>query len=94
MHGSCGLRYYGQGRVSEGGGGMGYSLFSVGEKVRILSGSFIGIEGIVTSPAHAARTAGTVVLQTDSELSPVTLSAVIDGHSVKLRVPPELLGRI
>jgi hypothetical protein len=73
---------------------MGYSLFSVGERVLIVSGSFQGIEGTILPSASAAHTAGTVILQGESELLPVTMSAVIDGQAITVRVPPELLRRI
>lgn len=73
---------------------MGYSLFSVGECVRIVSGSFKGIEGTVVAPLDAAFADGTVLLHADSELRPVTISTVMDGHDVAIRVPPELLERV
>jgi transcription antitermination factor NusG len=83
-----------QGQLSEGSKtNMGYSLFSVGERVCVTSGSFRGTTGIVVAPVSAQRASGVVVLSSPSELSPVTISATVDGHPLTLRVPPELLGR-
>jgi hypothetical protein len=74
---------------------MGDSLFSVRERVRILSGSFQGVEGTVIQPLDVANAQGTVILRTEnSELSPVAISSVIKGKSVAIRVPPELLERV
>jgi hypothetical protein len=78
---------------------MGYSIFCVGDDVRIVSGSFAGMVGIVAPPSSAHQSSGTVVLSTERMLSApsdkrhVTVAAVIDGHSIALRVPPELLER-
>lgn len=73
---------------------MGYRLFSVGEHVRVTAGAFKGIEGTVVPPADNAGTAGTVLLQAEGELLPVTISTILDGHSLTLRVPPERLERV
>lgn len=71
---------------------MGYSIFSVGDSVRITSGTFAGLVGKVNAPASAAESAGTVVLsESGSTLLPVTVTTALDGHAVSLRVPPELL---
>lgn len=72
---------------------MGYSIFSIGEDVRIVSGSFAGMVGIVAPPSSAYQSSGTVVLSAQSEKRHVTVATVIDGHSIALRVPPELLER-
>ena len=77
---------------------MGYTLFNIGDDVQINAGSFTGIMGIVAPSASAYQSCGTVVLNRelngDSSLLPVTVAAVIDGHVVALRVPPEYLQRI
>lgn len=73
---------------------MGYTLFSVGERVRIASGNFAGVEGRVVSPLEQAQSGGTIVLHGASMLLPVTIAALIDGRAVSLRVPPELLERV
>ena len=72
---------------------MGYSIFSVGDDVRIVSGSFVGMIGIVAPPSSAHQSSGTVVLSGPSDKRHVTVATVIDGHSIALRVPPELLER-
>jgi hypothetical protein len=73
--------------------GMGYTIFSVGDEVCIVGGTFVGIEGIVVPPSEIHRTA-TLASGGESKLLPVTVSVIIDGHQVNLRVPPELLKRI
>ena len=70
---------------------MGYSLFSVGQNVRIVAGSFAGTWGIVAPPASAYQSSGTVLLAAESDKGPVTVAATIDGHAIAGRVPPELL---
>ena len=72
---------------------MGYTIFSVGDDVRIVGGTFVGIEGIVLPPSETHRMA-TVALRGESKFLPVTVSTIIDGHQVNLRVPPEILERI
>ena len=72
---------------------MGYSIFCVGDDVQIVGGSFAGMVGIVAPSSSAHQSSGTVVLSGESELLHVTVAAVIDGHSVALRVPPEMLER-
>lgn len=69
---------------------MGYSLFSVGDHVRVTAGAFQGVEGTVVAPLDRSG-AGTVLLQSDGELLPVTISTVLDGHCITLHVPPERL---
>jgi ribosomal protein L24 len=74
---------------------MGYSRFSIGDEVRIVSGAFMGMRGQVAPPLHAAKSSGTVINPGCSTgARPVTIAAVIDGHELKLRVPPELLERL
>ena len=73
---------------------MGYTLFSVGQRVRIVSGNFAGVVGTVASPLEPTNSGGTIILHGSSMLLPVTVVATIDGRSVSLRVPPELLERI
>lgn len=73
---------------------MGYTLFSIGERVRIVRGEFAGVEGKVVSPLEPAQPGGTILLHGVSMLLPVTLAAFIDGRAVSLRVPPELLERV
>ena len=73
---------------------MGYSIFSVGDDVQIVRGGFAGMVGIVAPPSIAHQSSGTVVLSAQSDKRPVTVATVIDGHSIALRVPPELLERI
>ena len=72
---------------------MGYTIFSVGDDVRIVGGTFVGIEGVVVSPTETHQTA-TVALQGESMFLTVTVSTIMDGHVINLRVPPELLERI
>ena len=73
---------------------MGYSLFSVGERVRIIRGNFAGVEGEVVSPLEPAQPGGTIILHGESKLYPVTIVTLLDGRAVSLRVPPELLERV
>ncbi len=73
---------------------LGYSIFSVGDIVRVTGGSFVGIEGKVVAALNAARSSGTVMPAGASLLMPVTVSTILDGHEVSLRVPPNLLQRI
>lgn len=73
---------------------MAGSSFSVGESVRVLSGSFEGIEGTVVPSVDAARASGTVILSTNVEAIPVAISVILDGHEMTVRVPPELLVRV
>ena len=73
---------------------MGYTIFSVGDEVRVSGGAFVGVEGVVVAPTASIQTGGTVVLKSGSMLLPVTVSTIMDGHVVALRVPPELLERI
>ena len=73
---------------------MGYTIFTVGDEVQIVGGCFAGMVGIVAPPSSAHQSSGTVVLSGDSDLQLVTVTTVIDGRSVALRVPPELLERI
>lgn len=75
-------------------GPMGYSLFSVGERVRIIHGNFAGIEGEVVSPLEPTQAGGMIILHGPSKLSPVTIVTLLDGRAVSLRVPPELLERV
>ena len=72
---------------------MGYTIFTVGERVRVHSGSFAGIEGTVVAPT-ASHEGGTVVVQGASMLLPVSVVTIIDGHEVTLRVPPDILERV
>jgi hypothetical protein len=73
---------------------VGCTNFSTGDRVRITSGKFAGLVGVVKDPALAVGAAGTVILSGgDGELLPITVSASIDGHTLLLRVPPELLER-
>ncbi|BBO33401.1 hypothetical protein PLANPX_3013 [Lacipirellula parvula] len=69
---------------------MGYTIFSVGDVVRIRSGIFAGASGIVASPTVPAD------LYASSECSramllPVTVEAVVDGEPLTLRIQPESL---
>lgn len=74
---------------------MGYSIFSIGETVRINRGSFTGIEGTIVDPVTAHEAGGTVILHEGATmLLPVTVAASVEGHSLTLRVPPDLLERI
>jgi len=73
---------------------MGYSLFSIEERVRILSGSFQGIEGTVVAPLDAVYAEGTVLLRAGGDLLPVTIWTSMDGFDVAIRLPPELIERI
>lgn len=70
---------------------VGYTIFSLGQDVRIVAGTFAGVQGTVISPHTAHQATGTVILSGESRLKPVSLEAVIEGRVVVLRVPPELL---
>ncbi len=72
---------------------MGDSIFSVGDAVRIIDGSFVGVVGIVARPSSDDQSDGRVVLAAKSAKQPVTVATVVDGQSFSLRVPPELLER-
>lgn len=72
---------------------MGYSLFSLGQEVRIVSGSFVGVVGTVIAPTEPHDAFGTVILSGESERLPVSVASVINGHRFVMRVPPELLER-
>ena len=73
---------------------MGYSILNVGDSVRITAGAFAGLIGKVDYPTIAAKSAGTVVLSGGgSSLLPVTVTTILDGRTISLRVPPELLER-
>lgn len=73
---------------------MGYSLFTVGDRVRIIRGNFAGVEGKVVSPLEPAQAGGTIILHGESKRYPVTIVTLLDGRSVSLRVPPEILERV
>ena len=73
---------------------MGYSLFTVGDRVRIIRGNFVGIEGKVVSPLEPTQAGGTIILHGESQLHPVTIITLLDGRAVSLRVPPEILERV
>lgn len=73
---------------------MGYSLFSVGDRVRIIRGNFAGVEGKVVSLVEPAQPGGTIILHGESNLYPVTIVTLLDGRAVTLRVPPENLERV
>jgi transcription antitermination factor NusG len=68
-------------------------IFSVGEDVRITGGAFVGLEGVVIPPSDPTGSLGTAVLA-GSNLTPVAVATMIDGHAITLRIPPELLERI
>ena len=71
---------------------MGYTIFRIGNRVRITSGSFAGVVGVVDDPTIDVAASGTVILSGGSSmLMPVTVTASVDGQSLSLRVPPELL---
>lgn len=74
---------------------MGYSIFSIGETVRIIRGNFAGIEGTIIDPVTAHEAGGTVILrQGATMLLPVAVAASVDGRSLILRVPPDILERV
>lgn len=70
---------------------MGYASFSNGDTVRIASGEFRGIVGTILPPTKPADCTPTVILSSTGNSMPVTISARIDGCTLRLRIPPELL---
>lgn len=70
---------------------VGYSIFSLGQDVRIVAGCFAGVEGTVVPPHDVHRALGTVILGVESQFQPVSIEVVIERRVVVLRVPPELL---
>ena len=75
-------------------GWMGYSIFSVGDRVRIKSGEFAGMAGVVSNPASPHDVVGTVNPRRQSMLLPVTVVVAAEGRKLALRVAPELLQRV
>ena len=74
---------------------LGYSTFSIGQRVRVKAGVFAGRLGIVASSAvHDHQDGGTVVLSGGSDLQPVTVATVVDGYAISLRVPPDMLEQV
>ena len=72
---------------------MGYTIFQVGEQVRIKSGDFAGLDGVVANPTSAHDVVGTVNPKQQSMLLPVTVVVQRDGRKLVLRVAAELLER-
>lgn len=72
---------------------MGYTIFNVGERVRVKSGDFAGWKGVVASPTSAHDVVGTVNPRRQSMLLPVTVVVEVEGREMILRVAPELLER-
>ena len=72
---------------------MGYGIYSVGERVRITSGQFAGVVGVVDPPDSARGAIGKVILSGGkSELKPVNVATAIDGYPLTLKVPPRTVG--
>ena len=72
---------------------MGYTIFSVGDRVTITSGDFAGMTGVVGDPTAVHDVVGTVNPRRDSMLLPVTVIVESEGRKLVLRIAPELLKR-
>ncbi|WP_428307758.1 hypothetical protein [Lacipirellula sp.] len=72
---------------------MGYTIFKVGEQVRIKAGDFAGLDGVVASPTSAHDVVGAVNPKQHSMLLPVTVVVQTEGRKLVLRVAAEMLER-
>ncbi|WP_428304853.1 hypothetical protein [Lacipirellula sp.] len=73
---------------------MGYTIFAVGDRVRIKSGDFGGIEGVISDPTAAHDAVGTVNARRQSMLLPLTVVAQVEGRKMIIRVAAEMLERV
>ena len=72
---------------------MGYTIFAVGDSVRIRQGVYAGVEGSVLSPLPPVPPDEVVAIKGWSFLLPVLMAAEFDGAERVFRVPPEFLER-
>lgn len=72
---------------------MGYTIFSVGDRVRITSGEFSAMEGVVAVPTLPHEATATLIAGQPSMLLPVTVTVETGDRKLVLRVAPELLER-
>ena len=73
---------------------MGYTIYSVGDRVKITSGDFAGMTGVVADPTAAHDVVGTINPRRHSMLLPVTVIVESEGRKLVLRIAPELLKRV
>lgn len=73
---------------------LGYSSFTIGQRVRVKAGAFAGRLGIVASTVRDHQSGGTVVLSGESHLQSITVATVVDGYAISLRVPPDMLEQV
>lgn len=72
---------------------MGYTIFAVGDQVRIRHCEYAGVEGTVAEPLLNLPPEEVVAIRGWSFLLPVHVSAEFDGAERVFRVPPEFLER-
>ena len=72
---------------------MGYTIFSVGDRVRIRHGAYAGVQGTVAGPLLAVAPEEVVTIKGWSFLLPVMVEAEFGGVQRVFRVPPEFLER-
>ena len=72
---------------------MGYTIFNVGDRVRIRHCEFAGVEGAVLGPLLTIPSDEVVTIKGWSFLLPVLVAAEVDGATRVFRVPPEFLDR-
>ena len=73
---------------------MGYTIFSVGDHVRITSGEFSAMEGVVAAPTLPHEATATLIAGQPSMLFPVTVVVEGGDRTLVLRIAPELLQRV